>query len=156
VSQAVHGLLSSRVESLVLGRRHHPDRGVQPCRVVPVHPFAGLPFNGPLVVWHPHCREEFGLVEAIDGLCERIVVGVAGGAHRGSKTSGEESGRVEERLNKEIRRRREVVGIFAGRASDICLVGALIIDWTEEWADERRSMSARGPCQGPTGTVPRR
>jgi len=104
----------------------------------------------------PDCPEEFGLGEAIDGLCERIVVGVAGGAHRGSKTSGWESGRAEERLNKEIRRRREVVGIFAGRASDICLVGALIIDWTEEWADERRSMSARGPCQGPTGTVPRR
>jgi len=27
---------------------------------------------------------------------------------------------------------------------------------TEEWADERRSMSARGPRQGPTGKVPRR
>jgi len=112
VSQAVHSLLSSRVESLVLGRRHHPDRGVQPCRVVPVHPLAGLPFNGPLVVWHPHCPEEFGLVEAIDGLCERIVVGVAGGAHRGSKTSGWESGRVGDRelLQASVRVMDEPVG----------------------------------------------
>jgi len=61
----------------------------------------------------------------------------------------------EERLHKEIRRRREVVGIFQGRASDICLVGSLLIGETEEWA-ERCSMSARGPCQGPPGTVPRR
>jgi hypothetical protein len=59
-------------------------------------------------------------------------------------------------VHKEIRRRREVVGIFQGRASDICLVGSLIIGETEEWAEQRRSMSARGPCQGPTGTVPRR
>jgi hypothetical protein len=55
-----------------------------------------------------------------------------------------------------LRRRREVVGIFQGRASDICLVGALLIGETEEWGGEHRSMSARDPCQGPTGTVPRR
>jgi len=46
----------------------------------------------------------------------------------------------EERVHKEIRRRREVVGIFQGRASDICLVGSLLIGETEEWA-ERCSMS---------------
>jgi len=62
----------------------------------------------------------------------------------------------EERVHKEIRRRTDVVGIFAGRASDICLVGALLIGETEEGAEWRRSMSARGPCQGPTGTAPRR
>jgi len=44
-------------------------------------------------------------------------------------------------LNKEIKRRTDVVGIFQGRASDICLVGSLLIEQTEEWADERRSMS---------------
>jgi len=61
----------------------------------------------------------------------------------------------EERLHKEIRRRTDVVGIFQGRVSRICLVGSLLMGETEEWA-ERCSMSARGPCQGPTGTVPRR
>jgi putative transposase len=44
-------------------------------------------------------------------------------------------------LHKEIRRRREVVGIFQGRASDICLVGSLLIGETEEWAERRRYMS---------------
>jgi len=44
-------------------------------------------------------------------------------------------------LHKEIRRRTNVVGIFQGRASDICLVGSLLIEQTEEWADERRYMS---------------
>jgi len=44
-------------------------------------------------------------------------------------------------LHKEIRRRTDVVGIFPDRASDICLVGSLLIGETEEWADERRYMS---------------
>jgi putative transposase len=44
-------------------------------------------------------------------------------------------------LHKEIKRRTDVVGIFPDRASGICLVGALILDWTEEWAEQRRSMS---------------
>jgi len=44
-------------------------------------------------------------------------------------------------LNKEIKRRTDVVGIFQGRASDICLVGSLFIGETEEWGGERRSMS---------------
>jgi len=47
----------------------------------------------------------------------------------------------QERLHKEIKRRTDVVGIFPDRASDICLVGSLFIGETEEWADERRSMS---------------
>jgi len=44
-------------------------------------------------------------------------------------------------LHKEIRRRTDVVGIFQGRASIICLVGSLFIGETEEWGGERRYMS---------------
>jgi len=44
-------------------------------------------------------------------------------------------------LHKEIKRRTDVVGIFQGRASDICLVGSLLIGETEEWGGERRYMS---------------
>jgi len=44
-------------------------------------------------------------------------------------------------VHKEIRRRTDVGGIFPDRASDICLVGSLLIGETEEWAEQRRYMS---------------
>jgi putative transposase len=52
-----------------------------------------------------------------------------------------------ERLNKEVKRRADVVGIFPNEASIVRLVGAVLLEANDEWQLQHRYMQAEGMAE---------
>ncbi|ETZ40516.1 transposase, Mutator family protein [Mycobacterium avium MAV_120809_2495] len=48
-----------------------------------------------------------------------------------------------ERLNKEIKRRTDVVGVFPNRDAIVRLVGAVLVEQNDEWAERRQALPLR-------------
>ena len=88
------GLVTARIVARFgLGRRDISDRLQQSSMIEPVDPFEGGELDGFETAPGPASMDDLGLVEAVDRLCERVVVAVANAA----------DGRDEARLDQAIR-----------------------------------------------------
>ena len=106
----------------------------------------------PESVWAQHRRivdhlHEVGLTDASEHLDQAAAEILAFTGFPKAHWKQIWSNNPQERLNKEIRRRTNVVGIFPTRTSIVRLVGALLAEQHDEWAIARRYMSLESLAQ---------
>ena len=85
-----------------------------------------------------------GLAELMDASREDVLIYMTFPREHWSQIS---STNPIERLNGEIKRRSDVVGIFPNTEAILRLIGALMLEQTEEWAVARRYMSLESLAQ---------
>ena len=108
-------------------------------------------------VWEQHARVVDQLAERFPAAAELLIDAgpdlLAFTAFPKEHWKQIRSNNPQERLNKELRRRTDVVGIFPNRAAVIRLIGAVLSQQHDEWAVARRYMSPESLLKAQGNTV---
>jgi len=108
-------------------------------------------------VWEQHARVVDQLAERFPAAAELLIDAgpdlLAFTAFPKEHWKQIRSNNPQERLNKELRRRTDVVGIFPNRAAVIRLIGAVLSEQHDEWAVARRYMSPESLLKAQGNTV---